>query len=140
MTEQKYPEPTVGALIFNPESKVLLIKSHKWRDRYVIPGGHIELGEKIEDALRREIKEETGLDIHDIEFFLLQEFIFDKTFHKKRHFLFLDHICKTTSTQVSLDQEGQEYVWINPDEALDLQVEPYTRRILEEYIERAAEP
>ncbi len=140
MTEQKYPEPTVGALIFNPEGKVLLIKSHKWRDRYVIPGGHIELGEKIEDALRREIKEETGLDIHDIEFFLLQEFIFDKTFHKKRHFLFLDHICKTTSTQVSLDQEGQEYVWVNPDEALNLQVEPYTRRILEEYIERAAEP
>jgi len=140
MTEQKYPEPTVGALIFNPEGKVLLIKSHKWGDRYVIPGGHIELGEKIEDALRREIREETGLDIYDVEFFLLQEFIFDKTFHKKRHFLFLDHICKTTSTQVSLDQEGQEYVWNNPDEALNLQVEPYTRRIIEEYIERAAEP
>ena len=140
MTEQKYPEPTVGALIFDPEGKVLLIKSHKWGDRYVIPGGHIELGEKIEDALRREIKEETGLDICDIEFFFLHEFIFDKTFHKKRHFLFLDHICKTTSTQVSLDQEGQEYVWVNSDEALNLQVEPYTRRIIEEYIERAAEP
>jgi len=140
MTEQKYPEPTVGALIFNPEGKVLLIKSHKWGDRYVIPGGHIELGEKTEDALRREIKEETGLDIYDVEFFLLQEFIFDKTFHKKRHFLFLDHICKTASTQVSLDQEGQEYVWVNPDEALNLQVEPYTRRIIEEYTKRAAEP
>jgi len=140
MTEQKYPEPTVGALIFDPEGKVLLIKSHKWGDRYVIPGGHIELGEKIEDALRREIKEETGLDICDIEFFFLHEFIFDKTFHKKRHFLFLDHICNTTSTQVSLDQEGQEYVWVNPDEALNLQVEPYTRRIIEEYTKRAAEP
>lgn len=138
MTEQKYPEPTVGALIFSPEGKALLIKSHKWGDQYVIPGGHIELGEKIEDALRREIREETGLEIYDIEFFLLQDFIFDKTFHKKRHFLFLDHICKTTSTQVTLDQEGQEYVWVNPEEALDLPVEPYTRRMIEEYMKRAA--
>jgi nucleoside triphosphatase len=31
--EQKYSEPTVGALIFNPEGKVLLIKSHKWRGK-----------------------------------------------------------------------------------------------------------
>jgi len=138
MTEQKFPEPTVGALIFDPEGKVLLIKSHKWGDRYVIPGGHIELGEKIEDALRREIREETGLEIYDVEFFLLQEFIFDKTFYKKRHFLFLDHICKTTSAQVTLDQEGQEYVWVYPEEALDLQVEPYTRRMIEEYMKRAA--
>lgn len=134
MTEQKYPEPTVGALIFNPEGKVLLIKSHKWGDRYVIPGGHIELGEKIIDALRREIKEETGLDIYDIEFFLLQEFIFDKTFYERRHFLFLDHICKTTSTQVTLDQEGQEYVWVHPEEALEHPVEPFTRRMIEKYI------
>ena len=134
MTEQRYPEPTVGALVFNPEGKILLIKSHKWGYRYVIPGGHIELGEKIEEALRREIREETGLDIHDIEFFLLQEFIFDKTFHKKRHFLFIDHICKTKSKEVRLDQEGQEYVWVHPEEALELPVEPYTRRMVEKYI------
>ena len=68
MTEKKYPEPTCGALIFNPVGKIFLMKSRKWRDKYVMPGGHIELGEKIEDALKREIKEETGLDIFDIEF------------------------------------------------------------------------
>ena len=134
MTEQKYPKPTVGALISNPEGKVLLIKSRKWGDRYVIPGGHIELGEKIEDALRREIKVETRMDIHDIEFFLLQEFIFDETFWKKRHFLFMDHVCKTKSKEVRLDQEGQEYVWVHPEEALELPVEPYTRRMIEKYI------
>ena len=33
----KYPEPTVGAIIFNPDNKVLLCKAHKWNDKYIIP-------------------------------------------------------------------------------------------------------
>ncbi len=57
----KYPVPVVGAVIINPDNKILLCKSHKWNDEYVIPGGHIELGEKMEEALEREILEEDGL-------------------------------------------------------------------------------
>ena len=56
MLKQRYPEPTVGALIFNTENKLLLVQSHKWRNKYVIPGGHIELGETHVAALKREIK------------------------------------------------------------------------------------
>lgn len=59
----KYPEPTVGAVIFNPDNKILLCKSHKWDHKYVIPGGHIELGEKMEEALKREILEENEVTI-----------------------------------------------------------------------------
>jgi len=76
MPPQKYPEPTVGALIFNSKDQLFLMKSHKWRDNYVVPGGHIELGETLKDALIREVKEETNLDIYDIEFLLFQEFTF----------------------------------------------------------------
>ena len=133
MTKQHYPEPTVGALIFNPEGKMLLLKSHKWRDRYVIPGGHVELGETLEEALRREVKEETRLDIHDIEFILFQEFIFDESFWEKRHFIFFDYACKTDSTNVSLDSEAQEYVWVSPEDALTLPVDSYTRRTIEKH-------
>lgn len=42
MSEQKYPEPTVGALIFNKEGKLLLVKSPKWFDKYVILGGRVD--------------------------------------------------------------------------------------------------
>ena len=58
---QHYPEPTVGALIFDPEGHLFLMRSHKWAGRYVVPGGHVELGETLGAALRREVAEETGL-------------------------------------------------------------------------------
>jgi nucleoside triphosphatase len=132
MRKQQYPEPTVGALIFNPEGKVLLLKSDKWRNKYVVPGGHIELGETMEDALKREVKEETGLDIYDIEFALLQEFIFDESFYERKHFLFLDFLCKTDSKEVVLNSESQEYVWVSLEEALRLPLDPYTKRLVED--------
>jgi nucleoside triphosphatase len=133
MSEQQYPEPTVGALIFNREGKALLVKSDKWRDKYCVPGGHIELGETMEDALRREVKEETGLDIYDVEFALMQEFIFDGAFYEQRHFIFLDFVCKTDASEneVVLNFESQEYVWVSLEEASGLPLEPYTRRLIE---------
>lgn len=133
MTKQQYPEPTVGALIFNQKGKALLVRSDKWKNKYCVPGGHIELGETIEDAIRREIKEETGLDIYDVEFALMQEFIFDEAFHEKRHFIFLDFVCKTDASEnkVVLNSESQEYVWVFSEESLKLSLEPYTRRLIE---------
>lgn len=136
MPKQQFLEPTVGALIFNPGGKIFLMKSYKWRDKYVIPGGHIELGEKLEEALKREIKEETDLDIYDIEFLCYQEFIFDQAFWKRKHFIFFDFACKTKSAKVQLNSEGQEYVWVSLKEALKLPIEPYTRRTIEEYIKK----
>jgi nucleoside triphosphatase len=134
MAAQRYPEPTVGALILNSRDEVLLTRSHKWRDKYVIPGGHIELGERMEDALRREIAEETGLAIRDIEFIGYQEFVYDGAFWKKRHFIFFDYVCRTDSVQVTLNDEAQEYVWVSLERALALPVEPYTRSTIETYL------
>lgn len=137
MAKQKYPEPTVGALIFNQEGKVFLMKTHKWKDKYSIPGGHIEFGESIEDALKREVKEETGFDVYDIEFISHQEFIFGEEFWKKeRHFIFLDHACRTGSMEAKLNEEAQEYVWVSLEEALNLPIEPYARRIIEDYMKK----
>jgi nucleoside triphosphatase len=136
MEDKKYPEPTVGALIFNKENKVFLMTSPKWKGKYVIPGGHIELGETIEQALKREIKEETNLNIYDIRFVMMQEFVFGKEFHKKKHFIFLDYFCKTEGNEVVLNEEGTDYVWVDIDEALNLPIEPYTRNLILEYKNR----
>jgi nucleoside triphosphatase len=100
------------------------LRSRKWLGKYVIPGGRIELGETIDAALRREIKEETNLDIYDIEFLCVQEFIF------------LDYACRTDYCDVILDSEGQEYVWVTLDKALDLPVDSYTSNTINTYISK----
>lgn len=126
----KYPEPTVSAIIFNPEGKILLCKSHKWGDKYVIPGGHIELGEKLEEALKREIWEETGLDIYDIRLISLKESIYSDTFYDKKHFIFIDYICKTDSSNVSLNHEAEEYEWADLDQIEYYDLGGFTRELL----------
>ena len=110
--------------------------SPKWKGKYVVPGGHIELGETIEEAVKREIKEETNLDIFNIQFITLQEFIFGEDFHQKKHFLFLDYACETKDTDVVLNKEGSGYVWATIDEALRLPIEPYTKTAILKYKER----
>ena len=136
MGEQVFPEPTVGALIFNDDGKMLLVRSHKWKGKWVMPGGHIELGETAITALRREIKEETNLDIDDIRFVCLQEFIFDDAFWKKKHFIFMDYACKAKPGEVALDSVGQEFTWVTLKESLDMPVDPYTKHTIEEFLKR----
>ena len=136
MAEQTFPEPTVGAFIFNKAGEILLLKSHKWPGKYVVPGGHVELGEHLEDAVIRETKEETGLDIYDIEFINFQQFIHDPAFWKRRHFIFFDYACKTDSTDVQLNNEAEEHVWVQLDAAVQLPLDTYTRTSIEILIER----
>ena len=105
MAEQQFPEPTVGALIFNKEGKIFLMKSHKWNNRYVIPGGHIELGETIKQAVKREGKKETKPDIHKLKLIITQEFINEPNFWKKRHFIFFDLLAKQIRPRSSLTKK-----------------------------------
>jgi nucleoside triphosphatase len=134
MGKQMFPEPTVGALIFNPKGEIFLMKSHKWRGKYVIPGGHIELGETMEKALKREVKEETGMTIYEPKFLLFAEFVYGKEFWKKRHFLFFDFAAKTKLMNIKLNDEGQEYIWVKPEKALTLSVEPYSLNAIRKFL------
>lgn len=134
MADQIFPEPTVGVFIFNPSGEMLLVKSHKWPGKYVVPGGHVELGERIEEAAIREAKEETGLDVYDLKFILFQQYVYDTSFWKKRHFIFFDYACKTDSLSVELNDEAQEHVWVEPEAALRLPLDTYTRTALERII------
>lgn len=134
---QAYPEPTVGALIVNKEGKILLAKSHKWFDKYTLPGGHIEVGETMIEAVAREVKEEVGLDVEVAEFLLMQEAIFANEFWKKKHFIFFDFLCRSRDQQVKLDgRELQEYVWEYPGAAFRLNLDSFTKKTLEKYLQR----
>ncbi len=136
MSEQQFPEPTVGVFIFDPQGKLLLLESHKWPGKYVVPGGHVELGERLEQAAIREAKEETGLDVYDLEFINFQQFIYDPSFWKRRHFIFFDFAAKTDSAEVVLNEEAQEFIWVEPREALGLPLDSYTRTSIETWLKR----
>jgi mutator protein MutT len=66
---------TAGALIFNNEGKVLLLK-HRFRagSGWGIPGGFLEPGEHPEEAMRRELREEIGLEVEQVEIFTSRSF------------------------------------------------------------------
>jgi nucleoside triphosphatase len=136
---QNYPEATVGALIVNGEEEILLVRSYKWGTKYTVPGGHIELGERSETAVKREIKEEVGLDAEPVKLLLVQEAIYPADYIKHEHYIFLDYLCRTDSSGVKLDgKEIQEYVWRTPSDALQLDLESFTRNLVEAYLRDAS--
>lgn len=135
MTER--PRVTVGALVFN-NGELLLMKSPKWQGKYIVPCGHIELMEKVEDAVRREIFEETGLSVNDIKFLKFLEFINPPEFHKPNlHFVALEFFCNSLNRNVKLNEEATEHLWIAPKNALELNLESGTREAVEFYLKNA---
>lgn len=127
-----HPICTVGAAIFDRDNKVLMIRTHKWSNKWGIPGGKIKFGEPSPDALKREIKEETNLDVRDVEFILVQDCIHSKEFYREAHFVLLNYICRFEgATDVTLNEEAEEFQWLTLDDAFKLQLNEPTRVLLE---------
>lgn len=126
------PVATVGALIFNPENRVLMLRTQKWSNRWGIPGGKIEYNETSEDALRREVREETALAVGNVRFVMAQDCIQSPEFYREAHFLLLNYTCKTRDgTNVRLNDEAQEFRWVSIAEALAMELNQPTRRLIE---------
>jgi phosphoglycolate phosphatase-like HAD superfamily hydrolase/ADP-ribose pyrophosphatase YjhB (NUDIX family) len=108
------PLATVGALVFNSLREALMIRTHKWSNKWGIPGGKIKFGESSLAALRREILEETALKITGIRFVLIQDCIHSKEFYKDAHFVLLNYTARaaTRNPRVVLNEEGREFKWL----------------------------
>lgn len=129
-----YPIPIVGAFILNDKNELLLLSSPKWKGKYIIPGGHIELTEKIEDALIREVREETGLIISDIKFLNIDEYIDTKNPKEVKHYVFLNYTAHTGSNKVTLNEEATRYKWVPLQDALNLKVTDSIKCVLKNYL------
>ncbi|WP_367873456.1 NUDIX domain-containing protein [Luteolibacter sp. Populi] len=126
------PVATVGALLQNAAGKLLMLRTHKWGHRWGIPGGKIRRGESTEDALRREVKEETNLDIDRIRFVIVQDCIDSHEFLRPEHFLLLNYVARVTGGEIVLNDEAQEHKWVTPAEAMGLDLNRPTRTLLVE--------
>jgi phosphoglycolate phosphatase len=131
--EEKHPPiVTVGGLIFNSGGQVLLIRTHKWSNLWGIPGGKIKWGEASVDALRREIREETRLEVADIRFVLVQDCIHSKEFYRDAHFVLLNYTCRCVGEPaVKLNDEGREFRWLTLAQALAMPINRPTLTLLQ---------
>lgn len=120
--DKQFPKVVVGCFILNDKNEILLVRSYKWPDKWVVMGGHVEWGETIANAVVREVKEEVGLDVEFVKQIEVVEFIFDKNFHDQKHFVSIHCECKTVgdpNPKIDND-EIQEAKYFSLDEAVKL--------------------
>lgn len=124
MNINKFPkgiEVITGVIIRNSKNQILLAKSPKWANKWTIPGGHIEPGEKIVQCAIREATEETGLNVNYECVLSFSEMIIPKNYYRQAHFIGFNCLVSTSGEQVKLDnKELAEYIWIDVEDALAL--------------------
>ena len=133
------PKVVVGVLVYNDKNEIFLAKSNKWSDEWVVPGGHLEWGESFEECAKRETKEETNLELTDLEFIGIQESILPKKYTKKKHMVFVDYCGKFKKGSVKLNDELQEHVWIKPEDSLKLDLNSSTKDFILRFVEYKAD-
>ncbi len=134
------PIATVGGLVHDGAGRILMIRTHKWGDKWGIPGGKIERGEPASVALQREVLEETALVIDHPEFVLVQDCIDSPEFLRPEHFILLNYLARARGTDVRLNHEAEEFRWLTPAEALHLDLNQPTRVLLLETMRRGMIP
>lgn len=132
-------EEAVGIILFNQEEKVLVVFK-KWIQKWEFPQGKIEKGESKIEALRREIKEETGIEDLDIV----------KDFNSKTHYRFkrdefvvnktVDYYLGVTDRGVVLSSEHEKYCWCTYREACRLLVHKNHIEVLTEAVNKIKKP
>jgi phosphoglycolate phosphatase-like HAD superfamily hydrolase/ADP-ribose pyrophosphatase YjhB (NUDIX family) len=130
--DHEAPLATVGALIFNAQNEALMIQTHKWSGKWGIPGGKIKRGEPALAALRREILEETALQVKDIEFVIVQDCINSREFYREAHFVLLNYVCRCTAKnpKVVLNDEGRQFQWLPLAQAKKLKLNKPTKILI----------
>ena len=108
-----------------------MLRTHKWSGLWGIPGGKPKFGESSEEALRREVKEETNLDIDNIRFVLVQDCIHSTEFYRDAHFVLLNYSCHAQNIdKVALNDEAEEFRWVTLEDASRLPLNIPTKILL----------
>ncbi|MEM4733021.1 MAG: NUDIX hydrolase [Candidatus Bathyarchaeia archaeon] len=115
--KKEYPERPVvgvGAIIIN-DGKILLEKrkSPPAKGKWSVPGGLVELGEKIEQAVIREVKEETGLDVASPRLVDVVDHIsLDEEGKVMYHFVIIDYFVTVKDGELRAASDADELTWV----------------------------
>lgn len=119
----RQPRVGVGGVVVR-SGRTLLIRRGKepLLGRWVIPGGTVELGETLEEALVREMVEETGLEVAPVEVLAVFDRIHREGERVTYHYVIVDYLCRLVSGEGRAGSDALEVAWASPDElpAFDL--------------------
>ena len=114
---RRYPQHPllgVGAIVFDGDSVLLVERAGEpLKGWWSIPGGLVETGELIEDALRRETREETGLEIDQwTRFDLFERIMKDTDGRAEYHYVLVDYICRAASGALRAGSDVSRVEWV----------------------------
>jgi ADP-ribose pyrophosphatase YjhB (NUDIX family) len=109
----RHPLPGVGALIFRRGSVLLVERGREpLKGYWSLPGGLVETGEKLEDAIRREVQEETGLRVQPLRMFeIFERIIRDADGRIEFHYVLLDYVCKVVGGEARAGDDVSRVEW-----------------------------
>jgi len=128
------PVAGVGAVITNSAGQVVLIRRGKAprQGQWSIPGGRIEWGETIKEALRREIMEETGLTVRVERLIDVVDFVaHDSSGAVSGHYVLIDFKAAQISGELRAGSDAAEACWASPDMLDQYALWDETRRIID---------
>lgn len=128
------------AVIVNDEGKILFLREATTYEegtntgRYQSPGGRVNMGEPFMDALKREVMEETGLEIEVVRPIFVGEW-FPVIKGVKNQIVAIFYICKPLSTDVRLSEEHDAFAWIDPKQPLEIDIMDPEPEMIKAYLD-----
>lgn len=129
----KRPMVGVGALIFDGD-RILMAQRGKqplvgW---WSLPGGALETGELLADAVRREVREETGLEVEPLRVFEIFERIMrDSAGVAEYHYVLIDYLCSVTGGSLAAGDDVAHVEWFTRAGLADLQITEGTLGVID---------
>ena len=136
---REYPEAPivgVGAVILH-ENQVLIIQrgQEPLKGEWSLPGGALELGETLEQGIRREVLEETGLSVEPLQVVeVFDRIVHDEAGAVRFHYVLVDFLCSVTGGTLCCASDAAAARWINREELNShgrYRIAPFTVAVIE---------
>jgi 8-oxo-dGTP diphosphatase len=107
----------VGAVIEDDRGRILLVKHKKerggyWQGKWICPGGELEFGEEIKEGIKREVKEETNLEIELVRPLVPFDRIVKSDERTSLHVIYIDYIAKLLVGELKVSSDVGEALWV----------------------------